>query len=50
MSEGTIYILINEAMPGYTKVGKTTTSVEQRMRELDIGVPSSYGGRRVRFS
>jgi hypothetical protein len=43
MSEGTIYILINEAMPGYTKVGKTTTSVEQRMRQLDTtGVPLPF--------
>lgn len=29
-----IYILINEAMPGYVKIGKTTTSLEQRIREL----------------
>lgn len=29
-----IYVLTNEAMPGYVKVGKTTTSLEQRMREL----------------
>ena len=31
---GIVYILINEAMPGYVKIGKTTTSVEQRMLEL----------------
>ena len=43
MSEGVIYILINEAMPGYTKVGKTTTSVEQRMLELDTtGIPLPF--------
>lgn len=30
-----VYVLINEAMPGYVKVGFTTTSVEQRLRELD---------------
>lgn len=43
MSEGIIYILINEAMPGYTKVGKTTTSVEQRMRDLDTtGIPLPF--------
>jgi hypothetical protein len=30
-----VYILINEAMPGYLKIGRTSTSVEQRMRELD---------------
>ena len=29
-----IYILINEAMPGYVKIGKTATSLEQRIREL----------------
>lgn len=29
-----VYILINEAMPGYLKIGRTNTSVEQRMREL----------------
>ncbi len=41
--EGIIYILINEAMPGYVKVGKTTTSVEQRMRDLDTtGVPLPF--------
>lgn len=31
---GIVYLLINEAMPGYVKIGKTTTSVEQRMLEL----------------
>ena len=35
MSEGIIYILTNEAMPGYVKVGKTSTSVTQRIKELD---------------
>jgi hypothetical protein len=29
-----VYILINEAMPGYVKIGRTSTSVEQRMQEL----------------
>ncbi len=29
-----IYILTNEAMPGYVKIGKTTSSVEQRVLEL----------------
>jgi hypothetical protein len=31
---GIIYVLINEVMPGYVKIGKTTTSVEQRVLEL----------------
>ena len=43
MTEGFIYILINEAMPGYTKVGKTGAPIEQRMRELDgTGVPLPF--------
>jgi len=29
-----IYVLTNEAMPGYVKLGKTTTTLEQRMKEL----------------
>lgn len=29
-----IYVLSNEAMPGYVKVGRTTTSLEQRVNEL----------------
>jgi hypothetical protein len=30
-----IYILTNESMPGYIKIGKTASSVKQRMLELD---------------
>lgn len=29
-----IYILTNEAMPGYVKVGKTNNNLEQRVRDL----------------
>ena len=40
---GIIYILTNEAMPGYVKIGKTSTTVEQRMRELDTtGLPLPF--------
>ena len=43
MTEGTIYILINEAMPGYVKVGKTADSTENRMKSLDTtGVPLPF--------
>jgi hypothetical protein len=30
-----VYILTNESMPGYIKIGRTDTSVQQRMAELD---------------
>lgn len=30
-----IYVLTNEAMPGYVKIGRTTTNLEQRIRELN---------------
>lgn len=29
-----IYVLTNETMPGYVKVGKTSTGLEQRIKEL----------------
>ena len=40
---GIVYILINGAMPGYTKIGKTTSPIEERMRGLDTtGVPLPF--------
>lgn len=30
-----VYVLTNEAMEGMVKIGRTTTSVEQRIREPD---------------
>jgi hypothetical protein len=30
-----VYVLTNEALQGVVKIGRTTTSVEQRIRELD---------------
>ena len=38
-----IYILTNEAMPGLIKIGRTSSSVAQRMRELDgSGIPLPF--------
>lgn len=34
MGQGIVYVLTNEAMPGYVKVGKTD-SIERRLRDLD---------------
>lgn len=40
--EEIIYILINESMPGYVKVGRTT-NLEQRIRSLDTtGIPLPF--------
>ncbi|MGB9152819.1 MAG: GIY-YIG nuclease family protein, partial [Alphaproteobacteria bacterium] len=35
MAEGIVYILTNEAMPGYIKIGKTTDDLNTRIRQLD---------------
>jgi hypothetical protein len=35
MAEGIVYILTNEAMPGYIKIGKTTDDLNNRIRQLD---------------
>lgn len=41
--KGLVYILTNPDMPGLVKVGMTTRSVADRIRELDsTGVPSSF--------
>jgi len=44
MSAGFVYVLINPAMPGLTKVGKTTRSSTDRQLELSsaTGVPSPF--------
>jgi hypothetical protein len=40
---GYVYVLSNPAMPGVVKIGKTTTSVQQRMRELNTtGIPTPF--------
>ena len=35
-----IYVLTNEAMPGYLKIGKTNNNLEQRVRELSTSTSS----------
>lgn len=43
MSRGYVYILVNEAMPGLVKIGKTARCVDQRARELSqTGVPFPF--------
>jgi hypothetical protein len=38
-----IYVLINQAMPGLIKIGRTTDNIESRMRQLDAsGVPLPF--------
>jgi rhodanese-related sulfurtransferase len=39
-----VYILINEAMPGLIKIGRTSTSVQQRIAELNhpSGIPLPF--------
>lgn len=44
MSEGFVYILTNEAMPGYVKIGLTTQDdVKTRMQQLHTtGLPLPF--------
>ena len=43
MSAGNVYVLINESMPGYVKIGKTSGLVTDRMKALDsTGVPLPF--------
>lgn len=44
MSAGYVYILVNAAMPGLVKIGKTTGSPKKRARELSAvtGVPGQF--------
>lgn len=39
-----VYILINEAMPGLVKIGRTSTSIQQRIAELNhpSGIPLPF--------
>ena len=43
MKDGRIYVLSNESMPGLVKIGWTSRSVEERVRELaTTGVPMGF--------
>src|SRR5213076_1663896 len=44
MAQGFVYILINPAIPGYIKVGKTTKTPEERAKEISAatGVPTPF--------
>lgn len=44
MKAGYIYILTHKRIPGLVKIGFTTTTVEQRLREINsaTGVPGRY--------
>jgi len=43
MANGILYVLTNDAMPGVVKIGKTKTSIQQRLKELDsTGVPLPF--------
>ena len=43
MNSGIVYILTNEGIPDFIKIGHTTRSIEGRMRDLDkTGVPLPF--------
>ncbi len=43
MPEGIVYVLTNEAMPGYIKIGRTGEDLLKRMRDLDsTGIPLPF--------
>ena len=43
MNSGIIYVLTNDAMPGFIKIGRTDKTVEQRMKQLDkTGCPLPF--------
>ena len=44
MAKGYVYLLTNEAMPGYVKIGFTERTVEERIEELSkpTGVPMPF--------
>lgn len=43
MIPGTIYFLVNRAMPGLVKVGRTAGAVEQRIKQLSsTGIPQPF--------
>ena len=39
----TVYVLTNDSMPGFVKIGRTSGSIEKRMRDLyKTGVPIPF--------
>ena len=45
LPQGIVYILTNEAMPGYVKIGRTDGDLAGRVRQLNsTGVPLPFRG------
>tara|TARA_B100000780_G_scaffold162481_1_gene113595 strand:+ start:237 stop:377 length:141 start_codon:yes stop_codon:yes gene_type:complete len=43
MDMSTVYVLTNDSMPGLVKIGRTSGSIEKRMRDLyKTGVPIPF--------